>query len=67
MKNSIGILLDLLKHVQSEFFNDAKAIDIHSWSHSDETYVAFKLRNEDTVKICVEYMPHVEDQDDGEQ
>lgn len=67
MKNSIEILLDLLNYVQGELFNDAKAVDIHTYSHCDETCVTLKLRNEDTVKICVEYTSHVEEQGDGEQ
>lgn len=67
MENSIEIMLDVLNHVQGELFNDAKVIDIHNYNHCDEAYVTLKLRNEDTVKICVEYKSHVEEQGNAEQ
>lgn len=66
MKNSIEIMLDVLNHVQGELFNDAKVIDINTNSFCDEAYVTLKLRNEDTVTICVEYKSHVEEQGNAE-
>ena len=67
MKNSIEIMLDILNHVQGELFNDAKVIDIQISSIYDEAYFTLKLRNEDTVKFCVEYTSHVEEQGDAKQ
>ena len=64
-ENAIEIMLDVLRYIQGEFFNDAKVVDIGSWEN--EGYSTLKLRNEDTLKVRFEYIPHVEEQSDVEE
>ena len=64
--NAIEIMLELLGYLQGQMVNDAKVFEIGSYSHKKHAYVDLVCRNNDKIKLSVEYEPHIEVQSDGE-
>lgn len=58
----IEIMLSILNYVQGELFNDAKVSDIGAYD--TRSYVDLTCRNNDKIKIQVEYEPHAEEPTD---
>lgn len=63
--NAIEIMLELLKYLQGQMFNDAKAVNIGNYSSEDHAYVDLECRNKDKIKFSVEYIPHTEETGDA--